>query len=197
MKKLHTAIEPCKSVLNAAREAEILVIHTREGHRADLRDLHPHKRQRLGCHKQVIGTEGPNGRVLVRGEKGHDIIPELYPRSGEPVVDKPGKGSFYGTDLEVILRSQGISTLLVMGVTTEVCVHTTVREANDRGFHCIVVSDACASFFDDFHATALRMIIAQGGIFGSVTDSLSVAKAMNQAVKMKSESSKASTSDTA
>ena len=177
--KLHTAIGPCQKVLEAARAAKILVIHTREGHRPDLMDLHPHKRLRLGCQKQVIGTKGPNGRILVRGEKGHDIIPELYPEKGEPVIDKPGKGSFYGTDLEVVLKAQGIEALIVMGVTTEVCVHTTVREANDRGFHCIVVSDACASFFEDFHETALRMITAQGGIFGSVTDSLSIVKALS------------------
>ena len=177
VQKLHRAINPCKNVLDAARAAKLLVIHTREGHRPDMMDLHPHKRERLGC-KQVIGTMGPNGRILIRGEPGHDIIPELYPAPGEPVVDKPGKGSFYATDLEVMLKSQGIQTLIVMGVTTEVCVHTTVREANDRGFHCIVVSDACASFFDDFHETALRMIVAQGGIFGSVTNSSTIVKAM-------------------
>lgn len=187
VKKLHTAIEPCRKVLEAAREAKLKIIHTREGHRPDLLDLHPHKRLRLGCTKQVIGSLGPNGRVLVRGEKGHDIIPELYPVAGEPVVDKPGKGSFYGTDLEVILKAQNISTLIVMGVTTEVCVHTTVREANDRGFHCIVISDACASFFDDFHETSLRMITAQHGIFGSVTDSSSMVKALNTVAKMNNE----------
>jgi len=177
--KLHKAIQPCKNVLRAAREANILVLHTREGHRADMADLLPHKKLRLGHEKQVIGSEGPNGRILLRGEKGHDIIPELYPIKGEPVIDKPGKGSFYGTDLELILKSQDIETLVVMGVTTEVCVHTTVREANDRGYHCIVISDACASFFDDFHETALRMITAQGGIFGSVTDSAAIVKAFS------------------
>ena len=107
--------------------------------------------------------------------------------TGEPVIDKPGKGSFYGTDLEVILKAQGIQTLIVMGVTTEVCVHTTVREANDRGFHCIVVSDACASFFDDFHETALRMIVAQGGIFGSVTNSSTVVKALESVAASSTE----------
>jgi biuret amidohydrolase len=182
--KLQRAIGPCKTMLDAARSAGILVLHTREGHRLDMTDLHPHKKQRLGC-KQVIGTPSPKGLILIRGEEGHDIIPELYPGPGEPVIDKPGKGSFYGTDLEVILKAQKIETLLVCGVTTEVCVHTTVREANDRGFHCIVVSDACASFFDDFHDAALRMVKAQGGIFGSVLDSATLAVALNGSVEEK------------
>ena len=111
------------------------------------------------------------GRILVRGEPGHDIVPELYPRSGEPVVDKPGKGAFYATDLHSILQNAGIENLIVCGVTTEVCVHTTVREANDRGYRCIVPSDCCGSYFPEFHEVALRMIKAQGGIFGWVTDS--------------------------
>jgi nicotinamidase-related amidase len=175
--KLTKAIEPCKKVLAAARSAGLLVIHTREGHRPGLSDVHPHKKQRKGA-KQVIGTQGPFGKILIRGEPGHDIIPELYPLDGEPIVDKPGKGSFYATDLEAILAAQGIQQLFVCGVTTEVCVHTTVREANDRGFHCIVVSDACASFFDDFHESALQMIVAQGGIFGSVTDSTKMEAAL-------------------
>jgi len=177
--KLQKAIAPCKKVLEGARDAGILVIHTREGHRPDLTDLHPHKAVR-GNKKQVIGAPGPKGRVLIRGEPGHDIVSALYPNEGEPIVDKPGKGSFYGTDLEVILAAQGIRTLLVCGVTTEVCVHTTVREANDRGYHCIVVKDACASFFEDFHDAALRMIVAQGGIFGSVTDSDKLTAALQQ-----------------
>lgn len=180
--KLQKAIQPCKNVLEAARAAKLLIIHTREGHRPDMLDLHPHKKLRLGHEKQVIGSQGPYGKILIRGEKGHDTIEELYPVKGEPVIDKPGKGSFYGTDLEVILKAQGVQTLFVMGVTTEVCVHTTVREANDRGFHCIVVSDACASFMEDFHETALRMITAQGGIFGSVTDSSSLVKTFNSVV---------------
>jgi nicotinamidase-related amidase len=118
-----------------------------------------------------IGERGPMGRILIRGEPGHDIIEELYPQEGEPIVDKPGKGAFYATDLHTILIANSITTLIVMGVTTEVCIHTTIREANDRGYHCIAVSDACASFFAEFHDTALKMITAQGGIFGSVTDS--------------------------
>jgi nicotinamidase-related amidase len=111
------------------------------------------------------------GRILVRGEPGHDIIPELYPAPGEPVIDKPGKGAFYQTDLELLLKNRGIETLLVGGVTTEVCVNTTVREANDRGFRCIVLSDCCASYFPEFHDMGLKMIKAQGGIFGSVSAS--------------------------
>jgi nicotinamidase-related amidase len=183
--KLTKAIEPCKKVLAAARSAGMLVIHTREGHRPHLTDVHPHKKQRLGSSQQVIGTQGPLGKILIRGEAGHEIIAELCPLDSEPVVDKPGKGAFYATDLEVMLAAQGIQQLLVCGVTTEVCVHTTVREANDRGFHCIAVSDACASFFDDFHETALRMITAQGGIFGSVTDSTTVVAALTSSLDEK------------
>ena len=174
---LSSAIEPCKSVLAAARNAGMLVIHTREGHRPDLADLHLHKNSTrrldgeidtsVGC----IGTEGKLGRILVRGEPGHDIIPDLYPKNGEPIIDKPGKGSFYATDLECILQAKGISSLIVCGVTSEVCVHTTVREANDRGYHCIVVEDACASYTPEFHHSAMEMVWRQGGLFGSVTDS--------------------------
>lgn len=145
-------------------------------------DVHPWKNEKKGKDgviKRTIGELGPMGRILIRGEPGHDIIEELYPQMGEPIIDKPGKGSFYATDLAAILTAKSITTLIVMGVTTEVCVHTTIREANDRGFHCIAVSDACASFFDDFHETALRMISAQGGIFGSVTDSDSVLAALS------------------
>jgi nicotinamidase-related amidase len=120
---------------------------------------------------QRIGAPGPMGRILVRGEPGHDIIPELYPVAGEPVIDKPGKGAFYQTDLELMLKNRAIDTLLVCGVTTEVCVNTTVREANDRGFRCIVLSDCCGSYFPEFHQMGLAMIKAQGGIFGSVTGS--------------------------
>lgn len=174
--KLQRAIEPCRRVLDAARSRheQVLIIHTREGHRADLTDVHPHKNK-----NQVIGSKGPMGRILIRGEAGQDIIPELYPQAGEPIIDKPGKGSFYATDLECILSSNNITTLLVCGVTTEVCVHTTVREANDRGYHCIVISDCCASYKDEFHKVALEMIVAQGGIFGSVTTSSHVLDALS------------------
>jgi len=125
-----------------------------------------------------IGARGPMGRILVRGEPGHDIIPELYPKEGEPVVDKPGKGAFYATDLQELLIHRGIETLIVCGVTTEVCVHTTVREANDRGYRCLVPSDCCASYFPEFHAAGLAMIQAQGGIFGWVSDSRRILEAL-------------------
>ena len=168
--RLQAAVAPCRAVLTAARQLDLLVIHTREGHRPDLSDAPPQKVER-GDPANRIGARGPMGRILVRGEPGHDIIPELYPLPGEPVIDKPGKGAFYQTDLELMLRNRGINTLFVAGVTTEVCVNTTVREANDRGFRCIVLADCCGSYFPEFHRAGLAMIKAQGGIFGSVTGS--------------------------
>jgi biuret amidohydrolase len=168
--RLRAAVAPLRAVLTAARHAGILVIHTREGHRPDLSDAPPLKVER-GDPALRIGAPGPMGRILIRGEPGHDIIPELYPIKGEPVIDKPGKGAFCQTDLELMLRNRGIETLLVCGVTTEVCVNTTVREANDRGFRCIVISDCCASYFPAFHEAGLAMIKAQGGIFGWVSSS--------------------------
>jgi biuret amidohydrolase len=168
--RLQRAVAPCRAVLAAARRLGMLVIHTREGHRPDLSDAPPLKVER-GDPATRIGANGPMGRILVRGEPGHDIIAELYPASGEPVIDKPGKGAFYQTDLEIMLHSRAISTLLVCGVTTEVCVNTTVREGNDRGFRCIVLSDCCASYFPEFHEAGLAMIKAQGGIFGWVSSS--------------------------
>ena len=168
--RLQVAVGPCKAVLGAARSLGMLVIHTREGHRPDLSDAPPHKVNR-GDPNNRIGARGPMGRILVRGEPGHDIILELYPQPDEPVIDKPGKGAFYQTDMELMLRNRGIDTLFVCGVTTEVCVNTTVREANDRGFRCIVLSDCCASYFPQFHEAGLAMIKAQGGIFGSVAGS--------------------------
>jgi len=176
--RLKIAVEPCARVLEAVRRAGLLVIHTREGHLADLTDAHPIKVER-GDPALRIGAPGPMGRILVRGEPGHDIIPELYPTASEPVIDKPGKGAFYQTDLELILRKRGIETLLVCGVTTEVCVNTTVREANDRGFRCIVLADCCASYFPEFHDMGLKMIKAQGGIFGSVAESAAVIAALS------------------
>jgi nicotinamidase-related amidase len=167
---LKAAVQPILNVLTAARETGVLVIHTREGHRPDLADAPPLKVDR-GDPKTRIGAPGPMGRILVRGEPGHDIIPELYPVSGEPVIDKPGQGAFYQTDLELMLKNRGIETLMVCGVTTEVCVNTTIREANDRGFRCIALSDCWASYFPAFHAAGLAMIKAQGGIFGWVSDS--------------------------
>ena len=175
---LRSTIEPCKHVLEAARKAGLLVIHTREGHRPDLTDCPPTKKAR-GNPKVGIGDIGPLGsRILVRGEAGHDIIPELYPIAGEPILDKSGKGAFYQTDLEIMLCNRGIKTLLVCGVTTEVCVHTTIREANDRGFECLAVSDAVGSYFPEFQRVALEMIKAQGGIFGWVASSAQVIDAL-------------------
>lgn len=166
--RLNAAVEPCRAILAGARAAGMLVIHTREGHRPDLSDAPPAKVLRGPADKR-IGACGPMGRILVRGEAGHDIIPALSPLPDEPVIDKPGKGAFYQTDLDLMLRNRGIETLMVTGVTTEVCVHTTVREANDRGYRCLVLGDACASYFPEFHEVGLRMIAAQGGIFGWVS----------------------------
>ncbi|MGC1780836.1 MAG: isochorismatase family cysteine hydrolase [Xanthobacteraceae bacterium] len=167
---LQAAVAPCRAVLNEARRLGLSIIHTREGHRPDLSDAPRYKVER-GDPSMRIGAPGPMGRILVRGEPGHDIVAELYPLENEPVIDKPGKGAFYQTDLELMLRNRGIDTLFVAGVTTEVCVNTTVREANDRGLRCIVLSDCCASYFPEFHQAGLAMIKAQGGIFGSVTGS--------------------------
>jgi biuret amidohydrolase len=164
---LRKAVPPTARVLEAARQAGIPVIHTREGHRPDLADLAPAKKAR-GRLAAGIGDPGPMGRILVRGEYGHDIIDELKPAAGEAVVDKPGKGAFYATDLDAILHSRDIRQLIVCGVTTEVCVNTTVREANDRGYDCLVLSDCVASYFPEFQRVALEMIKAQGGIFGWV-----------------------------
>jgi biuret amidohydrolase len=177
--RLKAAVGPCRDVLAAFRRHGVLVIHTREGHRADLSDAPHHKVQR-GDPQFRIGARGPMGRILVRGEPGHDIIPELYPVAGEPVIDKPGKGAFYQTDFDLMLRNRDIDTLFVCGVTTEVCVNTTVREANDRGYRCVVLSDCCASYFAEFHDMGLKMIKAQGGIFGSVTSAKAVLSGMGK-----------------
>lgn len=175
---LRSAIEPCRRLLEAARKAGVFVVHTREGHRADLTDCPVAKRLRGGL-ECGIGDKGPMGRILVRGEYGHDIIPELYPVAGEPVVDKPGKGAFFATDLDLLLRNRNIRTLIVCGVTVEVCVHTTVREANDRGYECVVPSDCVASYFPEFYRVALEMIKAQGGIFGWVSDADRIVEALD------------------
>lgn len=181
---LQRAVKPCKAVLDAARAADMLVIHTREGHRPDLSDAPPIKLAK-GNPRQCIGGPGPMGRILVRGEPGHDIIPALYPIDGEPVVDKPGKGAFYQTDLDLMLRNRGVDTLAVCGVTTEVCVNTTVREANDRGYRCVVLGDCCASYFPEFHDMGLKMIKAQGGIFGWVSGSREMLAALASATSSK------------
>ena len=167
---LRRAVPPAERVLRAARAGGLFVIHTREGHRADLACCPPSKKAR-GKLKTGIGDAGPMGRILVRGEAGHDIIPELYPVAAEPVIDKPGKGAFHATDLHSILQHRGIRQLVVTGVTTEVCVNTTVREANDRGYDCLVLEDCVGSYFPEFQDMGLKMIKAQGGIFGWVGNS--------------------------
>ncbi len=174
---LSAAIEPCKALLSTARQNGMLVIHTREGHLPDMSDAHKAKVER-GDPSVRIGQMGPMGRILIRGEPGQDIIPDLYPLAGEPVIDKPGKGAFYATDLQAILQENAIENLIVCGVTTEGCVHTTVREANDRGYRCIVPGDCCGSYIPEFHEVGLRMIKAQSGIFGWVTDSQSILTAI-------------------
>jgi len=177
--RLQAAVKPCLALLEAARRRRMFIIHTREGHRPDMADAPKAKVERGAPHLR-IGAKGPMGRILIRGEAGHDIVPALYPKEGETVLDKPGKGAFYATDLEAMLRYRNIESLLVCGVTTEVCVHTTVREANDRGFKCVVPGDCCASYFPEFHEVGLRMIKAQGGIFGWVSDSGRVLKALEE-----------------
>jgi nicotinamidase-related amidase len=173
---LLAAVEPTLKVLTLARQKKMFVIHTREGHRPDLSDCPPAKLTRGG--QTFIGQDSPMGRILVRGEKGHDIIEQLYPVAGEPIIDKPGKGSFHATDLHQILLGRGIKTLIVCGVTLEVCVHTTVREANDRGYECVVLSDCVASYFPEFQRVGLEMIKAQGAIFGWVSNADHFASAL-------------------
>lgn len=173
-------LQPTARVLEEARRLGMLVIHTREGHRTDLSDLPENKRWRSAQIGAEIGSQGPMGRILVRGEPGWEIVPEVAPVEGEPIVDKPGKSAFYATDLELLLHRNGITHLIVTGITTDVCVHTTIREANDRGFECLLLSDCSGATVEAHHEAALSMMEMQGGVFGAHTTSDSLLSALTE-----------------
>ena len=179
-------IEPIKRLMAAMRSAGCTIIHTREGHRPDLSDLPANKRRRsrqIGTNGVGIGDLGPCGRILVRGEPGWEIIDELKPLPGEVVIDKPGKGAFYATDLELVLHSRGIRNLVLTGITTDVCVHTTMRDANDRGFECVILSDCTGATDHGNHLAALKMVTMQGGVFGAVSTASALIEALIEALR--------------
>jgi nicotinamidase-related amidase len=177
---VRAAIGPARRLLDAARAAGLTVVHTRQGFRPDLGELPPHRLERVVDGTSAIGRPGPLGRFLIRGEPGFQIVPELEPAPGEPVVDKSGNGAFWGTDLSPILAAKGVRALILAGVTTDVCVHCTLREANDRGFECLLVADACASGDPEAHGAALRMTTVEDGVFGVVADTDAVVSALGR-----------------